>query len=77
MITVQSAQNVPFGNLVSCKFKKDFEKRLTMSIEIQTQSQQKPGYIPAPDRIINIELDVEKRLMAVVLKDRVRIKQFF
>ena len=33
--------------------------------------------MPAPERIINVELDVEKRLMAVVLKDRVRIKQFF
>lgn len=30
-----------------------------------------------PQTLLNIELDVEKRLQAVVLKDRVRIKQFF
>ena len=39
--------------------------------------QQKPGYISRPDQLLNVELDVEKRLQAVVLKDRVRIKQFF
>lgn len=33
--------------------------------------------MPQPERLINVELDVEKRLMALVLKDRVRIKQFF
>jgi hypothetical protein len=27
--------------------------------------------------LLNVELDVEKRLQADVLKDRVRIKQFF
>jgi hypothetical protein len=27
--------------------------------------------------LLNIELDVEKRLQADVLKDRIRIKQFF
>lgn len=27
--------------------------------------------------ILNIELDVEKRLQAEVLKDRIRIKEFF
>ena len=27
--------------------------------------------------MLNVELDVEKRLQADVLKDRVRIKQFF
>ena len=30
-----------------------------------------------PQQLLNVELDVEKRLQAVVLKDRVRIKQFF
>lgn len=27
--------------------------------------------------MLNVELDVEKRLQAMVLKDRIRIKQFF
>lgn len=27
--------------------------------------------------MLNVELDVEKRIQAEVLKDRVRIKQFF
>ena len=30
-----------------------------------------------PMNLLNMELDVEKRLQADVLKDRVRIKQFF
>lgn len=30
-----------------------------------------------PQQLLNVELDVEKRLQAAVLKDRVRIKQFF
>ena len=30
-----------------------------------------------PGGLLNVELDVEKRLQADVLKDRVRIKQFF
>lgn len=30
-----------------------------------------------PQQLLNVELDVEKRLQAVVLKDRVRIQQFF
>jgi hypothetical protein len=30
-----------------------------------------------PQQILNVELDVEKRLQAMVLKDRIRIKQFF
>ena len=30
-----------------------------------------------PQQLLNVELDVEQRLQAVVLKDRVRIKQFF
>jgi hypothetical protein len=28
-------------------------------------------------QLLNVELDVEKRLQADVLKDRIRIKQFF
>ena len=30
-----------------------------------------------PDQMLNVELDVETRLKADVLKDRIRIKQFF
>ena len=30
-----------------------------------------------PDQMINVELDVEVRLKAQILKDRIRIKQFF
>ncbi len=30
-----------------------------------------------PQQLLNVELDVEKRLQADVLKDRVRIKEFF
>ena len=33
--------------------------------------------IARPQQLLNVELDVEKRLQAVVLKDRIRIKQFF
>lgn len=33
--------------------------------------------IPRPQQLLNVELDVEKRLQAMVLKDRIRIKQFF
>lgn len=47
-------------------------------IAIQGSSQQRNGFgIPRPQQLLNVELDVEKRLQAVVLKDRVRIKQFF
>lgn len=53
------------------------ELGLTGGVEIANQTQQRPGYVPQPERLINVELDVEKRLMALVLKDRVRIKQFF
>ena len=30
-----------------------------------------------PATLLNVELDVERRLQADVLKDRIRIKQFF
>lgn len=30
-----------------------------------------------PASLLNVELDVERRLQADVLKDRIRIKQFF
>jgi hypothetical protein len=30
-----------------------------------------------PDQMINVELDVEVRLKAQILKDRIRLKQFF
>jgi hypothetical protein len=39
--------------------------------------QGKTSMSTAPRKLLNIELDVEKRLQADVLKDRIRIKQFF
>ena len=35
------------------------------------------GYSMPKNQLLNVELDVEKRLQADVLKDRIRIKEFF
>jgi hypothetical protein len=51
---------------------------MSFSIAIMNQSQnQMTVGNGKPRQLLNVELDVEKRLQAEVLKDRIRIKQFF
>jgi hypothetical protein len=89
MLSVQfQQQNVPFANLVSSKSKYSLyytqflhhslfiETKCDIAIQNQPTNKNQFG-IARPQQLLNVELDVEKRLQAVVLKDRVRIKQFF
>ena len=50
---------------------------MTFLIAIMNSSQKGYGGFGNSKQLLNVELDVEKRLQADVLKDRIRIKQFF
>ena len=89
MITVQNETNSPFKTV---NFSKSNWHNLNalnnaiinfvitlLTLEINgTQSAYLGGFgITKPTNVLNVELDVEKRMQADVLKRQIRIKQFF
>ena len=50
---------------------------LNLCLEISIVDSFHPSAQQAKPNFMNVELDVEKRLQALVVKDRVRIKEFF
>ena len=78
-----SVTTIPFQNIYQGKkllFNSFPSKNKCMIILleiIKTSSGSMYSSKSGPMKLLNVELDVEKKIQAEVLKDRIRIKQFF
>jgi len=71
--------NSPFASIRSCStLKRKNESILTcVCVAISVVNSFHPSAQQNTEAFMNVELDVEKKLQAAVVKDRIRIKEFF